>query len=82
MEKIRCTDRVRNDVLHRVKEEENITHTHTHKEGRSNGLVTSCVATAFYNMLLNETHRERQQWREDEEERRKQRPDDIKEARE
>jgi len=30
MEKIHCTDRVRNDVLHRVKEEENITHTHTH----------------------------------------------------
>ena len=63
MEKIHCTDRVRNGVLHRVKEEENITHTHTHthtKEGRSNGLVTSCVGTAFYNILLNETYRERQ----------------------
>ena len=58
LEKIHCTFRVRNDELQRVKEEENITH--THKEGRSNGLVTTCVGTAFYNMLLNETHRERQ----------------------
>ena len=28
-------------------------------------------------MLLNESHRERQKWREDVEERRRQRPDDI-----
>jgi hypothetical protein len=46
MEKISWTDRVRNEkVLHRVKEERNIVH--AIKEERLNGLVTSCVETAF-----------------------------------
>jgi hypothetical protein len=46
MEKISWTDRVRNEeILCRVKEEMNILH--TIKEGKLNGLVTSCVGTAF-----------------------------------
>jgi hypothetical protein len=50
---ISWTDRVRNEeVLHNVKEERNILH--TIKDGRLTGLVTSCIGTAFSNMLLKE----------------------------
>jgi hypothetical protein len=46
MKNISWTDRVRNEeVLHRVKEERNILH--TIKRRKANGLVTSCVETAF-----------------------------------
>jgi len=45
MEKISRTDRVKNEVLHRVKEERNILL--QYNEGRLTVLVTSCVGTAF-----------------------------------
>ena len=49
--KISWTDRVRNEeVFERVKKESNILYTIK----RPNGLVTSCVGTAFSNTLLNE----------------------------
>jgi hypothetical protein len=44
IEKISWTDRVRNEVLHRVKEERNILHT---IKKRLTGLVTSCIETVF-----------------------------------
>jgi len=46
------TDCLKNEVLHRVKEERNFLQ--TVKIGRLTGLVTSYVGTAFYNMLLKE----------------------------
>jgi hypothetical protein len=53
MEKISCTNYVRNEeVLHRDKEERNILQ--TMKERRLAGLVISCVRTGFDNMLLKE----------------------------
>ena len=67
MEKIRWTDRVRNeDVTHRVKEERNTLH--TTKEGKLTGLVTSWVGTAFWNTFLKVRWMEGWTWREDEEE--------------
>jgi len=45
MEKINWTDRVRNEVLQRVKEERN--NLHTIKRERLTGLVTACVGTAL-----------------------------------
>jgi hypothetical protein len=45
MEKISWTDRVRNEVLHRVKKERNILH--TIKRRKVTGLVTFCAETAF-----------------------------------
>jgi len=45
METISRTDRVKNEVRHRVVKEVNILHT---------WLSTSWVRTAFWNMLLNE----------------------------
>ena len=60
MEKISWTDRVRNeDVLHRVKEERNIVHT-VFVEGRLTGLVTACVWIAFWNTLLKDGHKGRE----------------------
>ena len=46
---ISWTDRVRNEeVLHRVKEKRNIVYAvKGRKEGRTTGLVTACVGTAF-----------------------------------
>ena len=53
MEKIRCTDHVRNEeVLLRVKEQRNVVHEIVN--GRLTGLVTFCVETSFYNGLLKE----------------------------
>ena len=53
MEKISCTDHVRNEeVLLRVNEQRNILH--EIRNGRLTGLVTSYVETAFYNKLLKE----------------------------
>jgi len=49
------TDRVRDEVLHRVKDERNILH--TVKRGRLSGLVISCVGTVFWNTLLKENER-------------------------
>jgi len=43
--KINWTDRVKNEILYRVKEERNILH--TIKKRRLPELVTSCVGTAF-----------------------------------
>jgi len=45
MEKITVTNCVKYDVLLRVKEKRNILH--TTKRRRLNGLVTSCIETAF-----------------------------------
>ena len=51
MEKISCTNHVRNEeVLLRVKERRNILHEISKR--RLTGLVTFCVETAFYNGLL------------------------------
>ena len=51
---ISYTDRVRNEeVLRRVKGEECPAYSRR-KEGRLNGLVTSCVGTAFSDTLLTE----------------------------
>jgi hypothetical protein len=44
MEKISLTDRVRKEVLQRVKRRNNLP---TKKEGRLAGLVTPCIGTAF-----------------------------------
>jgi len=44
MEKIDWTDRVRNEVLHRVKEERNVVQI---IKGRRTKLVTCCEGTAF-----------------------------------
>jgi hypothetical protein len=45
---IMCTDNVGNEkVLRRVKEDRNTLKTIKRKEGRTIGLVTSCVGTAF-----------------------------------
>jgi hypothetical protein len=52
MKKIGWTDRVRNEVLHRVKEERNILQ--TIKRITLNGMVVFCVRTAFKNTLLKE----------------------------
>jgi hypothetical protein len=53
LEKISWADCVRNEeVLQTVEEENNILQI---KEGRPIELVTSCVGTAFKNMLLKET---------------------------
>jgi hypothetical protein len=45
MEKISLTDRVRDDVLHRVNECRGISYLQLN-EGRPDGLVTSCVDTS------------------------------------
>jgi hypothetical protein len=53
MEKISQTDQMRNkEVLLAVKEQRNILHEIIN--GRLTGLVTFCVETAFYNMLVKE----------------------------
>ena len=52
MGKVSWTDRVRNEVLHEVKEERNILI--TIKEEMMTGLVTPYLGTAFYNALLTE----------------------------
>jgi hypothetical protein len=53
MAKISWTDHVRSEEgLQRVMEERNILH--TIKRGRLTGLVTSCVGTSFYYMLLKD----------------------------
>jgi len=45
---ISYTDRVRNEeVLRRVKEKNVLSTVEGRKEGRLNGLVTSCMGTAF-----------------------------------
>jgi hypothetical protein len=46
------TDHVRNEVLLTVKEQRNILHEIAN--GRLTELVTFCVETAFYDMLLKE----------------------------
>jgi len=51
MEKISWTDRVRNEVLHKFKEERNILHMYNNTKKR---LVTSCVEIAFCYELLRE----------------------------
>jgi len=45
MEEISWTDRVRDEVTHRVKEWRNILHTVQRR--KATDLVTSCVGTAF-----------------------------------
>ena len=53
MEKISCTDHVRNeDVLLRVKEQRNILH--EIRKRKANWIGHFCVETAFYNGLLKE----------------------------
>jgi hypothetical protein len=55
MMEIVWADHARNEEeLHRTKEGRNIP-TYSKIEGRLAGLVTSCVGTAFWNMLLQET---------------------------
>jgi hypothetical protein len=48
MEKISRADRVRNKVLHKVKEERKIVHT---IKKRIRGLVTSCIGTPPYKAI-------------------------------
>ena len=50
MEKISWIDHIKNEVLHEVKEKRNILS--TVKKRRRNGLVMTCVGTAFCNTLL------------------------------
>jgi hypothetical protein len=52
MEKISWVDRVRNEVLARVKEERNIRQ--TVKGSKDNWFGHCCFGTAFYNRLLKE----------------------------
>jgi hypothetical protein len=49
MEKISWTDRVRYEVLHRVKEEEYPTN---NKKDRLTELITTCVKTAFLKQFI------------------------------
>ena len=55
-EKISWTDRMKNELLHRDKEDRNVIHTVKTRTGNS---VTSCLGTAFYNTLLKEREKER-----------------------
>jgi hypothetical protein len=59
MQKISYTDLVRNEVLQSQEGEEYPAY-NKGKEGLTR-LVTSCVGTAFYNMLLKERSREAHQ---------------------
>jgi hypothetical protein len=56
MEKISWGNRVTNEVLRAIKKERNILHIQDN-ERRLNGLVTSCLGTAFSNTLLRENSR-------------------------
>ena len=78
MEKTSCIAHVKcKEMLHNVKEER--TSYIQQNEGRTTVLVTSCVGTAFYNMLLKETYRKEGTVRRGR--RRKQLPNDLKEKR-
>jgi len=59
-----CTDRVKNEeVLHRGNEDLNILY--TINEGKQPESVTRCVGTAFFNMLLKEILKEREEEKQD-----------------
>jgi hypothetical protein len=62
MEKIGWADRVKSEVVRRMKEEINVLH--KIKRRKAIGIVTFCVGNAFRNILLME----RAKGREDEEE--------------
>jgi len=50
---ISWTCHVKNEVYYMESRRKGISHMQ-YKEGRLTGLVTSCIETAFYNMLLKE----------------------------
>jgi len=57
------TDRVKNEVLHRGKEELNILY--TTNEGKQPESVTRCLGTPFYNTLLKEILKGREEEKQD-----------------